>query len=245
MWPALAMSAVFGIFALLVPGSLLFLASRAAEHDHHRKLQPKARAHNTAAGIPIGQPTSEWSEEYERCDEEKGDYTDQPARLSGGKKPLDEADENEFGCVVIESNLRLREQEAAEAGTSKEGFHRRQECSKSEMVALISLPPHELLPRSFQKEMVRRNIVWRTAMETSSQDSVSIYVRNGLGAGRAVQTPDLQRDSELRVLPLSGFPSLPIGVFWRGKLGEIAQVFVDELAARAKRIFGKPEEIRA
>jgi DNA-binding transcriptional LysR family regulator len=109
-------------------------------------------------------------------------------------------------------------------------------------VPLISLPPHELLPRLFQKEMVRRNIVWRTAMETSSQDSVSIYVRNGLGAGLAVQTPDLQRDSGLRVLPLSGFPSLPIGVFWRGKLGDIAQVFVDELTDRAKRIFAKSEE---
>ena len=74
-----------------------------------------------------------------------------------------------------------------------------------------------------------------------SLNSVSIYVRNGLGAGLAVQTPDLQRDSELRVLPLGGFPSLPIGVFWRGKLGEIAQVFVDELAGRAQSIFGKPE----
>ena len=65
---------------------------------------------------------------------------------------------------------------------------------------------------------------------------------NGLGAGLAVQTPELVRDSGLRVLPLSGFPSLPIGVFWRGRLSEIAQVFVDELAGRAKRIFGKPEE---
>ena len=74
-------------------------------------------------------------------------------------------------------------------------------------------------------------------METSSQDSVSTYVRNGLGAGLAVLTPELQRDSQLRVLPLSGFPSLPIGVFWRGKLGEIAQVFVDELKDRAKRLF--------
>jgi DNA-binding transcriptional LysR family regulator len=106
-------------------------------------------------------------------------------------------------------------------------------------VPLVSLPPHELLSRLFQKEMVRRNLVWRTAMETSSQDSVSTYVRNGLGAGLAVLTPELQRDSKLSVLPLSGFPSLPIGIFWRGKLGEIAQVFVDELAERAKAIFGR------
>ena len=66
-------------------------------------------------------------------------------------------------------------------------------------------------------------------METSAQDSVSVYVRNGLGAGLAVLTPELQRDSALRVLPLNGFPSLPIGVFWRGRLSEITQVFVNEL----------------
>jgi DNA-binding transcriptional LysR family regulator len=107
-------------------------------------------------------------------------------------------------------------------------------------VPLVSLPPHELLSRLFQKEMVRRSLVWKTAMETSSQDSVSTYVRNGLGAGLAVLTPELQRDSQLRVLALSGFPSLPIGIFWRGKLGEISQVFVDELKDRAKRLFEKP-----
>jgi hypothetical protein len=66
-------------------------------------------------------------------------------------------------------------------------------------------------------------------------------VLNGLGAGLAVLTPDLQRDSTLRVLPLSGFPSLPIGVFWRGKFSEIAQVFVDALVDRAKGIFGRPK----
>ena len=108
-------------------------------------------------------------------------------------------------------------------------------------VPLISLPPHELLPRLFQKEMLRRNIIWRTTMETSSQDSVSTYVRNGLGAGLVVETPALQRDSKLRLLPLHGFPSLPIGVFWRGRLGEVAQVFVDELTDTAKRIFAKPK----
>ena len=106
---------------------------------------------------------------------------------------------------------------------------------------LISLPPHELLPRLFQKEMIRRNLVWRAAMETSAQDSVSVYVRNGLGAGLAVLTPELQRDSALRVLPLRGFPSLPIGVFWRGRLSEITQVFVNELGERAKRIFVNSE----
>ena len=60
---------------------------------------------------------------------------------------------------------------------------------------------------------------------------------NGLGAGLAVQTPELVRDSGLRVLPLSGFPSLPIGVFWRGRLSEIAQVFVERTGRQGEADF--------
>jgi DNA-binding transcriptional LysR family regulator len=110
-----------------------------------------------------------------------------------------------------------------------------------EKIPLISLPPHELLPRLFQKELTRRGLVWRTEMETSSQDLVSIYVRNGLGAGLAVRTPDLERDKRLRILPLTGFPQLPIGAFWRGQLAEPAEHFLRELAERAKRVLGKGE----
>lgn len=108
-----------------------------------------------------------------------------------------------------------------------------------EKIPLISLPPHELLPRLFQKELARRELAWKTEMEISSQDLVSIYVRNGLGAGLAVRTPDLERDDTLRVLPLSGFPALPIGAFWRGQLSGQADYFLKELAALSKRILGK------
>ena len=101
---------------------------------------------------------------------------------------------------------------------------------------LISLPPHEMLPRMFQKEMSRRRLVWRTAMETSSQDLVTIYVRNGLGAGLAVRTPDLAKDPELRLLPLAGFPDLPIGAFWRGSLEGAPRLFLDALIAHSRKM---------
>ena len=103
-------------------------------------------------------------------------------------------------------------------------------------IPLISLPTHEMLPRLFQKELARRGIQWRTELETSSQDLVAIYVRNTLGAGLAVRTPQLEKDSALRIIPLGGFPSLPIGVFWRGKPGEISRILIDELVSHSRRL---------
>lgn len=112
-------------------------------------------------------------------------------------------------------------------------------------IPLISLPSHEMLPRLFQKELARRGIQWRTELETSSQDLVAIYVRNTLGAGLAVRTPQLEKDPALRIIPLGGFPSLPIGVFWRGKPGEISRILIDELVSHSRRLLdpvhrGKP-----
>lgn len=105
-------------------------------------------------------------------------------------------------------------------------------------VPLISLPPHELLPRLFQRELAARGITWRTTMETSSQDLVAIYVRNGLGAGLAVRTPDLEKNPAFRLINLPGFPKLPIGAFWRGKPGEFVQYLLTELTSHARLILG-------
>lgn len=104
---------------------------------------------------------------------------------------------------------------------------------------LISLPAHEMLPRLFQAELARRKLAWNTAMEATSQDLVRIYVRNGLGIGLAVVTPDTRESDDLRVLRLKGFPLLPVGVFWRGHLSEIGQIFVSELEKRSRLLLGK------
>ncbi len=104
---------------------------------------------------------------------------------------------------------------------------------------LISLPAHELLPRLFQAGLARRKLSWNTSMEASSQDLVSIYVRNGLGIGLAVVTPDLHESEDLRVVRLKGFPSLPVGAFWRGHLSEIGQLFVSELEKRTRLLLSR------
>jgi DNA-binding transcriptional LysR family regulator len=71
-------------------------------------------------------------------------------------------------CLLVATDQPVRRA----ADLLKEGAARK--------VPLICLPPHEMLPRLFQKELARGKIAWRTAMQTSSQDLVSIYVRNGL-----------------------------------------------------------------
>lgn len=109
-----------------------------------------------------------------------------------------------------------------------------------EDIPLVSLPAYELLPRLFQRELSRRQLIWRTTMETSSQDLVTIYVRQGLGVGLAVRTPDLEKDPQLRVLPLPGFPTLPIGAFWRGKLSAIGQTLLQALESRSRQMLEKP-----
>lgn len=101
-------------------------------------------------------------------------------------------------------------------------------------VPLISLPAHEMLPRLFQKELLARALRWKTEVETSSQDLVSIYVRSGLGAGLSVGTPELLKDRRVRFLPLHRFPSLPVGTFWRGKLSGIENAFVERLKDYSK-----------
>lgn len=112
-------------------------------------------------------------------------------------------------------------------------------AAMKEDLPLVSLPAYELLPRLFQRELSRRQLIWRTTMETSSQDLVTIYVRQGLGVGLAVRTPDLEKDPQLRVLPLPGFPTLPIGAFWRGKLSAIGQTLLQALESRSRQMLEK------
>jgi len=97
-------------------------------------------------------------------------------------------------CLLVRTDQRYQ----CAAGLLRDGI--------AGKVPLISLPPHELLARLFQQEMTRRNLVWRTSMETSSHDPVSTYVRNGFGAGLAVLTSHLQRDPEFAGAPAKRLP---------------------------------------
>lgn len=99
---------------------------------------------------------------------------------------------------------------------------------------LVSLPPHELLPRLFAQGLKKLRREWPVAMEVNSAELIGPYVLRGLGAGLTVSTPHVRRPAGLRELPLKGFPQLGVGAFWAGRLSPIAAEFLEDLAAAAR-----------
>ncbi len=125
-------------------------------------------------------------------------------------------------CLVVPADSPYRQAaDALRAGAAGE-------------LPLIGLPAHERLSRLFAAEMSRRKRQWKIGLEVSSSELVTTYVRHKLGAGLMVRRPGAKDDAHVRFLMLKGFPALPIGIFWRGKLGEVAELFLEGLKERAK-----------
>lgn len=98
---------------------------------------------------------------------------------------------------------------------------------------LVSLPPHELLPRLFASKLRKQEREWPIAIQVSSAEMIALYVARGLGAGLTVSTPLVRVPSGVRELPLKGFPQLVIGAFWADRLGPAAKEFLDGITAAA------------
>lgn len=98
---------------------------------------------------------------------------------------------------------------------------------------LVSLPPHERLPRLFALGLKKRKRDWPITLEVSSTELIGPYVQRGLGAGLTVSSPHVPRPAGLRELPLKNFPALAVGAFWAGRLSPVAATFLEELTTAA------------
>jgi DNA-binding transcriptional LysR family regulator len=102
---------------------------------------------------------------------------------------------------------------------------------------LISLPNEEPICRLFQHELRRRKIDWYPSLELGSLELVGRYVVEGYGAGLALDVP-AARLPGTRLLNLPGFPAVPFGALWTGNMSPVAQAFVSEAEAMAKKMAG-------
>ena len=101
---------------------------------------------------------------------------------------------------------------------------------------LICLPPGAPICKNFQQKLGELGVDWFPSIEASSVDLVEAYVANGLGIGVSVAIPKKTLPSNVRALPLRGFPPVVIGALWRGRTTPLLQAFLEEMKLRAKQL---------
>ncbi len=101
---------------------------------------------------------------------------------------------------------------------------------------LICLPPDTQLYKNFQQKLSELDVDWFPNIEASSVDLIETYVANGLGIGVAVAIPQKTLPSNVRALPLRGFPPVMVGAMWRGRTTPLIQAFLDEMKLIARRL---------
>ncbi len=101
---------------------------------------------------------------------------------------------------------------------------------------LISMRQDEALPRLFQQELSKRGLVWPASIEAGTLELVTTYAAEGFGIGLGLDIPGVKPPGQVRVLRLSDFPRLTIGVLWVEKLSPVAQALSDQLDAAARAL---------
>jgi DNA-binding transcriptional LysR family regulator len=100
---------------------------------------------------------------------------------------------------------------------------------------LICLPPGESISRSFQKKLGDLGVDWFPGIEVSSWDLVEAYVSAGLGIGLSIAVPGKSLPTNVKAVPLNGFPKIVIGALWRGQKTPLLELILAEAQKRAKR----------
>ena len=101
---------------------------------------------------------------------------------------------------------------------------------------LICLPAGEAITKNFLQKLDQLDVEWFPGIEASSVDLVETYVARGLGIGVAVAVPKKPPATNVRSLPLPGFPPAVIGALWRGKTTPLLEAFLAEARAHAKLV---------
>jgi DNA-binding transcriptional LysR family regulator len=99
---------------------------------------------------------------------------------------------------------------------------------------LISFPRTDPVHVHFQRGLERLGVEWFCGIEVNSARLIERYVSSGYGIGLAVAVPGFKPAPQLRVLALTHFPPVVIGVAWSGKLSGISRQLFVELETEAK-----------
>lgn len=93
---------------------------------------------------------------------------------------------------------------------------------------LVTTASSEPMCRLFSEELERRKVEWFPSLELSSLELVARYVAEGFGIGLMVCPPGTAMPPGTRLLALPGFPEVPFGALWNGKLSTAQQILIEE-----------------
>ena len=82
---------------------------------------------------------------------------------------------------------------------------------------LVSMPGASSITRSFHRDLRKLGVTWAQSVEVTSMEMVTSYVANGEGLGVNLAIPEAIEHPEVRVLPLTGFAPMEIGLRWNGE----------------------------
>jgi len=101
---------------------------------------------------------------------------------------------------------------------------------------LITAQNQETLVQAFQQELAKRQIEWQPTVQLTTLELVRSYAEQGFGAGLTVITPGVALPETHRYLLLKDFPTLKIGVVYRGKPKEITEDFISLVQQMAEML---------
>jgi DNA-binding transcriptional LysR family regulator len=101
----------------------------------------------------------------------------------------------------------------------------------SEMLheALICLNGKERICEIFHAELKRRRLDWAVSIEASSIALLKRYVENGYGVGVSIQTPDLPRHKDIRVIPLPSLSPVELLAIWQTDDNPLVDTLLEEI----------------
>lgn len=107
---------------------------------------------------------------------------------------------------------------------------------------LITVPSNEPICRALQEGLAERKVDWFTGIEVSTVNLVQTYVANGHGYGVTVGIPKTKMHTEVRVLPLEGFPLTTFGANWQGRKTPVLDALINLVESEAKRIMAGEDQ---
>lgn len=142
------------------------------------------------------------------------------------------------GRILIELNLALLVPRTLKARSAEEVLS----ADRIED-SLIALRSDEAVTRLFQQELARRGLAWPASIEAGTLELVATYAAEGFGIGLSVEVPGTKPPPGVRLLPLDGFPRLPVGLLWSGKLSPAAEALAGLLDTAARAMGSHPETL--